>query len=135
MAAAKSVANRQQWWHASLLISFLAIVGWSAYAPADRFIWLLEATPAVVGAAILLVIYQRIKLTMLLYFLIWLHAVVLLVGAHWTYSNMPVFDWLQDRFGLARNHYDRVGHVFQGLVPAMIAREIFIRADVVRGTL
>ena len=56
-----------------------------------------------------------------------------MLGGHWTYAEMPLFDWLQDEFGLARNYYDRVGHLFQGIVPAMIAREIFIREAVVRG--
>ncbi len=120
-------------WLAALLISFVVILVWSGYAPADRFIWYLEALPAVIYAAVLLVLYPRVRLTMLVYCLIWLHAAVLLVGAHWTYAEVPLFDWLQDEYGLARNYYDRVGHVFQGLVPAMIAREVFIRANVVRG--
>ena len=64
---------------------------------------------------------------------IWLHAAVLMVGGHWTYSEMPLFNWLRDEFGLARNYYDRVGHVFQGFVPAMIAREVFIRGNVIGG--
>ncbi len=115
------------------MISFVVILVWSGYAPADRFIWYLEALPAVIYAAVLLVLYPRVRLTMLVYCLIWLHAAVLLVGAHWTYAEVPLFDWLQDEYGLARNYYDRVGHVFQGLVPAMIAREVFIRANVVRG--
>ena len=119
--------------HATLLASFLMILVWSGYQPADRFIWILEAFPAMIGAIVLTVVYPRVKLTALVYGLVWLHALVLLVGAHWTYSEVPFFDWLQSEFGLARNYYDRVGHFFQGLVPAMIAREIFIRADVVRG--
>jgi putative membrane protein len=110
------------------------ILIWSGYAPADRFIWLLEVFPAMVGALVLIAIYPRIRLTALVYGLIWLHALVLMLGGHWTYAEMPLFSWLQSEYDLARNYYDRVGHVFQGLVPAMIAREIFIRADVVRGT-
>jgi putative membrane protein len=119
--------------HVALLASFVMILVWSGYEPADRFIWILEAFPAMIGAVILIAVYPRIKLTDLVYGLIWLHALVLLLGAHWTYSEVPFFDWLQSEFGLARNYYDRVGHLFQGLVPAMIAREIFIRADVVHG--
>lgn len=121
-------------WHVALLASFLLILTWSGFAPTDRFIWLLEVLPAILGALILIAIYSRIKLTMLVYALIWLHALILMLGGHWTYADMPVFDWLQEEFGLARNYYDRVGHLFQGIVPAMIAREIFIREDVVRGT-
>lgn len=120
-------------WHLALLVSFIMILAWSGYAPADRFVWFLEVLPAVVGAVILVAIYGRIRLTMLVYGLIWLHALVLMVGGHWTYSEMPLFDWLQDEYGLARNYYDRVGHLFQGIVPAMITREIFIRETVVRG--
>jgi len=119
--------------HVALLVSFLMILIWSGYRPADRFIWLLEVFPAIAGAAILVAIYPRTKLTALVYALIWLHAIVLMVGGHWTYAEVPLFDWLQSEYGLARNYYDRVGHLFQGLVPAMIAREIFVRADVING--
>ena len=120
-------------WHLVLLASFVLILAWSGYAPADRFVWILEVLPAILGAVILIAIYGRIRLTMLVYGLIWLHALVLMLGGHWTYSDMPLFDWLQDEYGLARNYYDRVGHLFQGIVPAMIAREVFIRESVVRG--
>ena len=81
----------------------------------------------------MIAIYPRVRLTPLVYALIWLHALVLMLGGHWTYAEMPLFDWLQSEFGLARNYYDRVGHLFQGMVPAMIARELFIRANVVNG--
>lgn len=120
-------------WHLALLGSFLAILVWSGYKPRDPFIWFLEVFPAIVGAIVLIAIYPRIKLTMLLYCLIWLHALVLMVGGHWTYSEMPLFSLLRDEFGLARNYYDRVGHVMQGFVPAMIAREVLIRNAVIRG--
>lgn len=120
-------------WHAGLLISFIGILIWSGYSPVDRFVWILEVLPAIIGVVILVMLYPRIKLTMLLYCLIWLHALILMIGGHWTYSEMPLFNWLRDEYGLARNYYDRVGHLFQGLVPAMIAREILIRARVVNG--
>jgi putative membrane protein len=120
-------------WHLVLLSSFVMILVWSGYVPADRFVWFLEVFPAILAAVILIAIYGRVRLTMLVYGLIWLHALVLMVGGHWTYSDMPLFDWLQDEYGLARNYYDRVGHLFQGIVPAMITREIFIRESVVRG--
>jgi putative membrane protein len=119
--------------HLALLSSFLAILVWSGYAPKDRFIWFLEVIPAMIGAVVLIVIYPRVKLTMLLYCLIWLHALVLMLGGHWTYAEMPLFNWLRDAHGLARNYYDRVGHLMQGFVPAIIAREILIRNAVVRG--
>ncbi len=120
-------------WHLALLASFLIILFWSGYKPKDQFIWFLEVIPAIIGAVVLVAIYPRVKLTMLLYWLAWLHALVLAVGGHWTYAEMPLFSLLRDEYGLARNYYDRVGHVMQGFVPAIVAREVFIRNRVVRG--
>ena len=120
-------------WHFCLLVSFLAILIWSGIRPLDYFIWFLEVAPAIAGAVVLVGIYSKTKLTMLVYCLIWLHALVLMLGGHWTYSEMPLFSWLRDEYGLARNYYDRVGHVMQGFVPAIIAREILLRNNVVKG--
>lgn len=111
----ESGGDHSRRWLAALLVGFVVVLVWSGYAPADRFIWYLEAAPAVIYAAVLLALYPRVRLTMLVYCLIWLHAAVLLVGAHWTYADVPLFDWLQEEYGLARNYYDRVGHLFQGL--------------------
>jgi putative membrane protein len=119
--------------HLFLLVSFAAILAWSRWQPKDTFIWFLESVPAIVGAIVLVAIYRRTRLTSLVYALVWLHAVVLVVGGHYTYSEMPLFNWLRDEFGLARNYYDRLGHVMQGFVPAMIAREILLRQRVVTG--
>jgi len=120
-------------WHLALLGTFLVILVWSGIKPADRFVWFLEVFPAIVGAVVLLAVYPRVKLTMVVYCLIWLHTLVLMLGGHWTYAEMPVFNWLRDEFGLARNYYDRLGHVMQGAVPALIAREILLRNAVVNG--
>ena len=120
-------------WHLVLLISFLAILIWSGIRPRDQFIWFLEVVPAIIGAVVLIALYPKVRLTMLVYCLIWLHALVLMMGGHWTYSEMPLFSWLRDEYGLARNYYDRVGHIAQGFVPAIIAREILIRNAVVQG--
>lgn len=120
-------------WHLVLFASFLAILVWSGIRPRDQFIWFLEVLPAIIGAVILIALYSKVRLTMLVYCLIWLHALVLMLGGHWTYSEMPLFNWLRDEYGLARNYYDRVGHVAQGFVPAIIAREILIRNAVVQG--
>lgn len=120
-------------WHRLLLASFLAILVWSGIHPKDHFIWFLEVVPAIIGALALVVIYPKVKLTMLVYCLIWLHALVLMLGGHWTYAEMPLFSWLRDEYGLARNYYDRVGHLMQGFVPAIIAREILLRNGVVKG--
>ncbi len=120
-------------WHRLLLASFLVILVWSGIHPKDHFIWFLEVVPAIVGALALVVIYPKVKLTMLVYCLIWLHALVLMLGGHWTYAEMPLFSWLRDEYGLARNYYDRVGHFMQGFVPAIIAREVLLRNGVVKG--
>ena len=120
-------------WHLALLGSFLLILLWSVIYPRSYFIWILEVFPAIVGAIVLVAIYPKVKLTMLLYCLIWLHALVLILGGHWTYAEMPLFNWLRDEYGLARNYYDRLGHVMQGAVPAIIAREILLRKGVVNG--
>lgn len=120
-------------WHRVLLGTFLLILLWSVIYPRSYFIWILEVFPAIVGAIVLVAIYPKVKLTMLLYCLIWLHALVLILGGHWTYAEMPLFNWLRDEYGLARNYYDRVGHLMQGAVPAIIAREILLRKGVVNG--
>lgn len=107
--------------------TYLIVLAWSAIGPKDRTVWWLEVLPAVVGAVVLLATYWRFRLTPLLYVLIWAHALVLLVGGHYTYAEVPLFDLIRDALDLGRNHYDRVGHFMQGFVPAMIAREILLR--------
>jgi putative membrane protein len=109
-------------------VTFLIALAWSAIGPKDRTVWWLEVLPALVGVAVLLATYRRFPLTPVLYVLIWLHALVLLVGGHYTYAEVPLFDAIRDALHLGRNHYDRVGHFMQGFVPAMIAREILLRA-------
>jgi putative membrane protein len=106
---------------------------WSGYRPRDYFTWVLEVLPAVIAALALGVLYPRFRFTDLVYVLILIHATILMVGGHYTYAEMPLFNWLRDAHGLARNYYDRVGHVAQGFVPALIAREILIRNHVVNG--
>ena len=103
---------------------------WSAIQPKDLFTWLLEVAPAVIGALVLAATYHSFRLTPLLYALILAHCVVLMVGGHYTYAEVPLFDNL---FGAQRNNYDKVGHFFQGLVPALLAREILLRKEVVNG--
>ena len=120
-------------WHLALLGTFLLILLWSAIHPRSYFIWILEVFPAIIGALVLVAIYPKVRLTMLVYCLIWLHALVLILGGHWTYAEMPLFNWLKDEYGLARNYYDRLGHFMQGAVPAIIAREILLRNGVVNG--
>ena len=112
---------------------YLATLLWSAIAPKDYLTWFLEVLPAVIGAVILLFTYHSFRLTPLLYSLILLHCVILMIGGHYTYAEVPLFDTIKDIFNLDRNNYDKVGHFAQGFVPAIIAREILIRKNVVNG--
>ncbi len=105
---------------------------WSVVRPFDYIVWLLEASAVIAAAAILIFTYNKFRLTNLSYVLIWIHAVILLTGAHYTYARMPLFDWLKEAMDLGRNHYDRLGHIAQGFVPAIIAREILIRKSIVK---
>jgi putative membrane protein len=116
-----------------LAIVFLLALAWSAIQPWRYDIWALEVFPAVIAFLLLLATWRRFPLTGLLYVLIFLHALILLVGGHYSYARVPAGDWLRDAFHLARNHFDRLGHFAQGFVPAMVAREMLIRLRVVRG--
>jgi putative membrane protein len=117
---------------AALLAAVLAVLVWSGIAPYDRFTWLLEVAPTIAGLAILIPTRHRFPFTPLVYTLIAIHMSILCVGGKYTYALVPAGNWLRDAWHLSRNHYDRLGHVAQGFVPAMIARELFIRLNVVR---
>lgn len=104
---------------------------WSGIEPKDYFTWFLEVLPAMIGAVILLYSYHSFRLTPLLYSLILFHCIVLMVGGHYTYAEVPLFDTIKELFNLERNNYDKVGHFAQGFVPAIIAREILLRKNVV----
>ena len=108
----------------------IVIFAWSAWRPHDRFTWWLEVAPGIIGGALLAATFRRFRLTSFTYTLIALHIAILCVGGHYTYARVPLFDWLEPIFGWHRNHYDRLGHFAQGFVPAMIAREILIRRQV-----
>lgn len=105
---------------------------WSGVAPYDRMTWVLEVFPVIIGVPLLIATYRRFPLSHLSYFLIAVHAVILMVGGKYTYALVPVGDWVSDAFGLARNHYDRFGHFAQGFVPAILAREILLRTSPLR---
>ncbi len=120
----------------SLLTIFGVVFVWSAIKPHDFFTWLLEVMPVIIALPILFFTYQKFPLTRLLYILILIHAIILMIGGHYTYAlvpidDLPVFSWLKETFDLDRNYYDRIGHFAQGFVPAIIAREILIRNSVV----
>lgn len=106
---------------------FVVVLIWSGIGPKDYMTWFLEVFPALLGAAVLWYTRDTFPLTRLVYVLILFHCIILMVGGHYTYAEVPLFDWLKDQFDLARNNYDKVGHFVQGFVPAMIAREIVIR--------
>ena len=117
----------KRWELVFLSAAVMLVLVWSAIRPFDRLVWFLEALPVIVVAVLLLVSHRSLPLTMLLYRLIALHAVILLVGAHYAYARVPLGFWLQDLFDLSRNHYDRLGHLAQGFIPAIAAREILLR--------
>ena len=114
-----------------LLGAFFVALAWSAVHPYDYFTWFLEIVPALIALPILLFTYRRFPLTKLLYTLIFFHALILIIGGHFTYAREPLFSWIRDYFHLSRNYYDRVGHFAQGFVPALVAREVLIRNKVV----
>jgi putative membrane protein len=109
---------------------FLAVFIWSAMNPKDYPTWFLEVLPAVLGAAVLWYTRDTYPLTQLTYILILIHCIILMVGGHYTYAEVPLFDWIRDEFGQQRNNYDKLGHFVQGFIPAIIAREIVIRNKV-----
>jgi putative membrane protein len=113
------------------LLVFGAVLVWSAINPTDYFTWFLEVLPAVIGLLVLLATRKSFPLTGLVYVLILIHCIILMVGGHYTYAEVPLFDWIRDSFDLTRNNYDKVGHFAQGFIPAMVAREIMIRKQVV----
>ena len=103
----------------------------SGLAPKDRFTWFLEVVPAIIGFAVLVATYRTFRLTDLVYSLVLIHCLILMLGGRYTYAEVPLGFWVRDALGLARNHYDRLGHFAQGFVPAMVARELFIRWNTV----
>ena len=104
----------------------------SAIGPTDRLTWWLEVAPVLIAAPVLLLTARSFPLTNLLYVLIAIHALILILGGHYTYAKVPLGFWVQDLFDLARNPYDRIGHFAQGFVPAMIAREVLLRKTPLR---
>jgi putative membrane protein len=114
---------------AAALVSLLAAIAWSYVDANDRVTWWLEALPALIALLLLAATLKRFPLTPLAYGLIWGHCLILLIGAHYTYAEVPLFNWLRDAWDLSRNHYDRLGHFAQGFVPAIVARELLIRTS------
>jgi putative membrane protein len=114
--------------------TLVAVVGlvWSGIGPHDRATWALEVAPVVIVLPLLWLTRERFPLTPLLYALIAIHAAILMLGGHYTYARVPLGDWVREAFDLARNHYDRLGHVAQGFIPAIAVREILLRQTPLR---
>jgi putative membrane protein len=117
-----------------LLGSMVVLLVWSGIHPHDRFTWWLEVAPIFLGVPALILLYPRLRLTPLVYTLIWIHCGILMLGGHYTYAQVPLGFWMEQWLGFTRNHYDRIGHFAQGFVPAMLAREIFIRRSPLAGS-
>lgn len=114
------------------LVVFFSVLLWSAIRPHDYFTWFLEVLPAIIALVILAATYNRFRLTSLASWLILVHSVILMVGGHYTYAEVPLFDWVREVFHQSRNNYDKVGHFAQGFIPAIIAREILLRKTPLR---
>lgn len=118
---------------AALPLSLLAVVSVALVAsgvgPYDRLTWLLEVLPVLIAAPLLIVTWRSFPLTQLAYVLIAIHALVLILGGHYTYARVPLGFWMQDAFDLSRNHYDRIGHLMQGFSPAIVIRELLLRTS------
>lgn len=114
-----------------LVLLFLPILVWSVINPFDGPLWVAEAAPALIGIGILLVTYRKFRFTNLVYVLVFVHAIILVIGAHYSYERMPLFNLISEFFGWGRNNYDKVGHFAQGFMPALVIREILLRLNVV----
>ena len=120
-------------WLLVALSALLALLAVSGFRPYDRATWALEVAPIVIAVPVLWMTYGRFPLTTLLYACIFVHAIVLMVGGAYTYARVPLGSEIANLLGVHRNPYDKIGHFFQGFVPALAAREILIRGDYVRG--
>ena len=127
MKQSNSLTSKSYLW----LSIFLGVLVWSGIEPKDRLTWVLEAGPAIIGLLVMAKTRISFPLTPLLYFWILVHCIVLMVGAKYTYAEVPLFDWISELFGWERNNYDKVGHFMQGFVPALLAREILLRKKLV----
>ncbi len=112
-----------------LLLTGILLLAFTAIQPHDYATWWMETAPIFIALPILVVTYKTYTLTPLLYRLLFLHALILMVGGHYTYAEVPLGYWMQDWFGFARNNYDKIGHLAQGFIPAMLFRELLLRSS------
>ena len=113
------------------LFIYFAVFIWSAINPKDLFTWFLEVFPAMIAFVVLAITYKKFRLTPLVYTLILIHCIILMIGGHYTYAQVPAFDFIKEILDQERNDYDKLGHLAQGFIPAMIAREIIIRKNII----
>ena len=123
--------DRRLLWFCALLVPVLA---WSAVRPHDYFTWFLEVLPILLGLPVALALHRRFPLSTLLLVLLWWHSVILIFGGHYTYARVPLGDWAMHWFGWTWNNYDKLGHFAQGFVPAILTREILVRASPLKGS-
>jgi putative membrane protein len=115
-----------------LLGIFFVVTIWSGIKPFETGLWFLEAGLCFIGVAVLMLTFKKFRFTDMTYYFILIHMIILLIGAHYSYARVPAFDWIKETFDQSRNNYDKVGHFAQGFIPAMIARELLIRLEVIR---
>lgn len=115
-----------------LLVLFGIILTWSAIRPKDYFLWVLEVAPAIIGVGLCIVFYRRQPFTTITYSWCFIAASIMAIGAHYSYSEVPLFNLIRDTFGLERNNYDKLGHFVQGILPVLITQEVLIRNQVIR---
>ncbi|MBV0933613.1 DUF2238 domain-containing protein [Marinobacterium weihaiense] len=115
------------------LMVYCTVLIWSAWQPADPVVWLLEVLPALLALLVLAATRRRFPLTPLVYGLLLVHCVILMIGGHYTYAEVPLFDYLRDLTGGSRNNFDKLGHFAQGFVPALVAREVIVRLNLING--
>ena len=120
--------------HFAWITLYTTVLIWSGIDSKDSFTWFLEVLPALIGIVVLGYTYKSFRLTPLVYSLILFHCIILMVGGHYTYAEVPLFDYLKEPLGFSRNNFDKLGHFVQGFVPALIAREIVIRKNIIHGT-
>lgn len=117
-----------------LCVLTAAVLVWSGIGPADRLTWWLEVAPVIIAVPILVLLYPKVRFSGLFYSAVFLHGIILMVGGHYTYAEVPFGFWMQETFDFSRNHYDRIGHLAQGFFPAIFAREILIRWSPLKGS-
>jgi putative membrane protein len=120
-------------WHIAYLLGIAAALLASTFGPSDTATWWMEVLPVLIAIPILGFTYQKFHLTELVYFFIFIHCLILILGGTYTYAKVPAGFWVQEMFDLSRNPYDKLGHFAQGFIPALIAREILIRKHIVNG--